>query len=277
MEFFKTVINLRPLNYTNYTNDDSDKNEDVPDSNLTLFNYVESKMKNLITNKFDGKFVFENTNNKVNEIYYFFLVEIGRLLKPKGYTEKVEMNINTEEVNDLFEKTNTADTSNQAKEEQISSINTTKEVAELLINTNEENNEAQNEIVNVISASPRDGNSTKNNCILAPEIDSWKDIYSKIEKKYKLFNTRLLQSDKPETWGYGASDFKVQVIPSNQIFYSQEKEQKESNEELGCEKSAHKEVNTQDFFDVRKIIIFIYFLNLEFKQFSRMDYGFWHK
>lgn len=271
MDFFKAVISLKPLNKTNINdfdiNNNKIENSDVHDSNLNLFNHIESKMKSLIIDKFERKFVFESTNNKVNEIFYFLLVEIGRLLKPENYTEKVGMNINTEEVNELFEKTTN---------ENISNINVTKEDTQIVNTTSitEITNESNYEMVNIISASPKRENNFSNK---ATEFDSWEKIYSKIEMKYKLFNARLLQSDKPEKWGYGANDFNVQVIPSNQIFYSQEKEQKESSEELGCEKSAHKEVNTQDFFDVSisfiKFIIFI----LEFKFFPRMDYRFWNK
>ena len=85
--------------------------------------------------------------------------------------------------------------------------------------------------------------------------DRWNEIYEHIKKRNELYKKSHLNTIKPSTWGLGNNAntalLTSQITTNQDNNKNQASTTKDQNqEELGFSKSAHKEIELNDFFNV---------------------------
>lgn len=186
------------------------------DGRYELYLYLEESMKNFILKNINNKVEYLNTKNKINCLYEHIMVEIGSLFESKLNVESCKTG-----------------------KSQVDSKYTS------------DNVENVDELVNF------EDNDLKNDKEM-----QWKDTYSHIKKRHTLYKKSCLSTIKPSTWGLG---FNSNISRDNNVVTAQLITKSEDNkvqtmtsensknEDFGVSKSAHKEMDFDNFFEVRNM------------------------
>lgn len=256
LNFFKTLLSFKPKdNISNEESVDKEAVERKEKSKTVVYNHFKNLIKNTIKTVYYNKFEFINSNNKINEMYYPILVEVGfQMTSTSVETEK--------KYNDLF------------KEEIDKLLDIGESKSKPLIDSNSSDEKANND-ENVNFASPNKSpkkEDKEDNKGKKEEDSEWEELSKKINKAHKLFTDKLLQETKSSSWGFEGFKAGLNTKTVNFTFESKEDSNKDKeyemndikkeendffygndegkdirdNKDLGCEKSAHEEIPESD-------------------------------